>query len=247
MHTILRIAAVSAASIATAAAGQTDATNSSHLPVSQPVDDVALDRMRGGLLLPNGLDVAIGIDIQTWVDGSLTLHTVYASDGPQAGTRVYTDGTEATKLAPGTTTVPGSSQMGMPLILTGRSPSGTVIAVGARDIQTVNILDAPPSNWLTGGGETLIPVRADGQPVTSDVGTITLTETGKGAQVLLKADDLEIRHLLGQATGVVIANTANDRIIESVSSVNIDLRDAPILASATFASEALSLDLLRGR
>ena len=49
--------------------------------LGRPLADAALATMRGGLQLPNGLTVALGIDIQTWVDGRLALHSIYANEG----------------------------------------------------------------------------------------------------------------------------------------------------------------------
>jgi len=69
------------------------------------VPDATLARMRGGVLLPNGITLTLGIDIQTRVDGTLVLHSIYNSDGPDAGIRVFTDGKDSPRAAPGTITV----------------------------------------------------------------------------------------------------------------------------------------------
>lgn len=56
---------------------------------AQPaVSDGELAQMRGGMDLPNGLTVNIGVDIQTMVDGQLALQTIYQSDGPNTGLQI---------------------------------------------------------------------------------------------------------------------------------------------------------------
>ena len=213
------------------------------------VPDAKLATMRGGLRLPNGLDVSIGIDIQTRVDGLLVLHTLYASDGPVSGTRVYTDGRDGDRLAPGTTVVTTSDTGGSPVIMTDRSPTGTTISVTpASGASTVNLVNGAQSTWLTAQGQTEVPVTANGAPVTTGPGTFTLTTTDAGTIATLDTGDLRISHLVGQATGAVIANTANDRAIDTISSINVDLSNtAPLLAASMFSNDALALALVRNR
>lgn len=43
--------------------------------------DDQLDQLRGGFTLPNGMDIAIGIDIQTTVNGALALRTMMTNLG----------------------------------------------------------------------------------------------------------------------------------------------------------------------
>lgn len=58
---------------------------------AQPgVPDGELAGMRGGMALPGGLTLALGVDIRTMVDGQLALRSVYQSDGPDAGLHVST-------------------------------------------------------------------------------------------------------------------------------------------------------------
>jgi hypothetical protein len=58
---------------------------------AQPgVPDGELAGMRGGMALPGGLTLDLGVDIRTMVDGELALRSVYRSDGPDAGLHVST-------------------------------------------------------------------------------------------------------------------------------------------------------------
>ncbi|WP_156681120.1 hypothetical protein [Sphingomonas profundi] len=219
-------------------------------PFSGPrVADPELAVMRGGLMLPNGFDVAIGIDIQTRIDGVLVLHTIFSSDGPITGTRVFTDGRDGDRLAPGTAVVTTPASSGVPVIVTARSPSGTTVSVTPQaGAAIVNLVDGPQSTWVTAEGQTLVPVTADGAPVTTGPGTFRQTSTDAGTVITLDTGDLQVRHLIGQATGAVVANTANNRDLDTIASVNVDLGNvAPLLAASLFANEALALQLVRGR
>ncbi|WP_137897458.1 hypothetical protein [Sphingomonas sp. 2SG] len=192
------------------------------------VPDAELATMRGGLLLPNGLNVAIGIDIQTRIDGVLALHTIYSSEGPNAGVRVYTDGTTSPSAAPGTVTV-ATGDPDWPTVSVSRTPTGTTVTAPASDTPaSVNIVAGPATGWLDAAGQTLVPVTANGPAVAASSGSVRLTSDDRGTQVALVTPATEIRHLVGQATGAVIANTGNDRAIDTVSTINVNLVGLPV-------------------
>jgi len=194
---------------------------------AQPVPDGELAMMRGGLMLPNGLNVAIGIDIQTRIDGVLALHTIFSSESPAIGIRIYTDGTTSPSQVPGTVTVAGGDA-NWPTVSVSRSPTGTtVVAPATGPATSINIVSGPTSGWLDAAGQTLVPVVANGPPLAADGGSIRLTTDERGAQVALITPAVEVRHLIGQATGAVIANTANGISIDTVSTVNVNLIGLP--------------------
>lgn len=213
------------------------------------VSAAELNTMRGGVLLPNGLDLHVGIDIQTRVDGVLVLHTLYASDGPIVGARLFTNGTAESQPVPAQTsvTMPGTSLA--PVISVSRSSTGSQIAPGSvSGPTTVNIITDPQATWASAQGQREVPVTPNGPPVTTAEGDFRLTNGEQGAVASLTRQDLEIQHLIGRATGVVVANTASDRAIDTVSAVNIDLRGAePLLAASQFLASALALETVRGR
>ena len=215
-------------------------------PNSRRVSEPELAAMRGGLRLPNGLDVALGIDIQTRVDGLLALHTIYASEGPNPGIRVFTDGAKPVPTAPATTSVTTNSTAGAPLLIVDRSPTGTtIVPTAATTGATVNLVNGDPSTWLTGEGQTQVPVVANGPAIDAAPGRIGLTADVRGAVVTLQAAGLEVQQLVGQASGVIIANTANDRVINTVSSINVDVQGlTPALMASTFAAQRAALDTI---
>ena len=193
-----------------------------------PVPDQELATMRGGVLLPNGLNVAVGIDIQTRIDGVLALHTIYTSEQPNPGIRVFTDGTNSPATAPTTTTViTGGSGM-IPTVSVGRSPTGTTIVASSSSApMTVNVVSGPTSGWLDAAGQTMVPVVANGPAVAASSGVISLANDDRGARVTLVTPSVQVDHLVGQATGAVVFNTASNRVIDTVSSVNVDLVGIP--------------------
>lgn len=214
-----------------------------------PIRDMELARMRGGLRLPNGLDVSLGIDIQTRVNGLLALHTVYASEGPAAGVRVFVDGAKPVPLAPATQTISASAVPSMPVLVVDRSPTGTtIVPTTATPATTVNLVNGDPSTWLSGEGQVQLPVTANGAPVPSPQGDVKLETNDRGAVVTLQTPSLSVQQLVGQATGVVLANSGSDRTIETVSSVNVDLQGvSPALLSGLFAAQRAALDAVVGR
>lgn len=214
-----------------------------------PVPDPVLAGMRGGVALPNGLSVSIGIDIQTRVNNLLVLHTIYVSDGPITGVRVFTDGTNPVRTAPDTTAIvtPGSS--GSPTVEVTRTPTGVTIIPGlTASPQSVNLVSGPASTWIMATGQTEVPVAANGPAVNAAAGAYSLTTDDNGSIVTLDAPMLQIQHLVGQATGIIVANTANDQVIDTVSSVNVDLQGAQLpLLSSLLAADSLALEIAHGR
>ena len=214
-----------------------------------PVPEAELKTMRGGLRLPNGLELLLGIDIQTRVDGLLALHTVYASDGQTPGIRVYTDGLNPVPSAPTTQTVQGSTTITPPVLTVDRTPTGTTILPGGTTVgATVNLVVGDPSTWLSGEGQTQLPVTRNGAPVATAQGDVSLQDRPDGAVVVLKSPDLEVQQLIGRATGVVVANMADNRTIDTISAVNVDLRGlTPGLLSGQFMMQRAALDAVLSR
>jgi hypothetical protein len=220
-----------------------------HALAAPIVPDAELARMRGGLRLPNGLDISLGIDIQTRVNGLLALHTVYASDGVAPGIRVYADGEKTVPLAPTTLTVSSSGTAGAPTLIVDRSPTGTtVIPSSATPATTVNLVSGDPSIWLSGAGQIRIPVTPNGPAVAAPAGDVRLTQSDAGTVVSLETPTLLVQQLVGQATGVVVANSADNQVIDTVSSVNVDVQGlSPQLFAGAFAMQRLALDAATAR
>ncbi|WP_395397061.1 hypothetical protein [Novosphingobium sp. BL-8A] len=202
-----------------AAAG--NATQAAYLPgpvfgSSATLTDAQLDELRGGFELPNGMDVVVGVDIQTLVNGALALRSVLNTD---TGTPVVFvgDGSGATSSSSSSGTAAGG---------------GVVVKVGdtAMTIQPA-------------AGQQQVTLTANGPAVSTPSGTVQLVKDANGSQVILNGNSLELRQMIGSLTGSIVANTANDRTIDTVVNVNVDVRNSALLAgSAMLHADTIALD-----
>jgi hypothetical protein len=191
---------------------------------SPRVPDRELAKMRGGLNLPNGFDVSFAVDLQTRINGVLALHTSYASDGPSAGLHVYGVG--------GGGAVPAQ---GVPNVVLSANAAG----VSAPTSLTIT---SNPSTATTPSGGAL-PVVANGAPVQTAAGTYSLSQNDRGNVVTYDAAGIQVQQLIGQATGIAVANTANNRSIDTSTTVNVNLANVPVAQiAASFVAARAALD-----
>ena len=182
-------------------------------PVEVRVADAQLATMRGGIRLPGGADVAVGIAIETQVNGVLALRTQYSTEEP--GARVYAGGVAAE--------APAGD---------GMAPSGPIItydrnAAGA----TVTVTQGQPALAVSVGGSggfppapgAPLPASVNGGPVATSLGTVSLAQDASGFTTTLTGPSLLVQQMIGRATGVVVANTANDQIINTQTWVSVDI------------------------
>lgn len=184
-----------------------------------PLADNHLDELRGGFILPNGMDVAVGIDIQTSVNGVLALRTMLTT-----------------------------ADAGLPVLFVGNgsaaansAQAGTAVAIPGGGV--VRVVDRAASSMEAGPGEQRIEPAANGGAVSTPSGTVQLFRDGSGSQVVLSGDSLELRHMIGNFTGSIVANTANDRSISTVVTVNVDLQNSAVpLGNAMLRWESIAVD-----
>lgn len=179
--------------------------DTSPFPNTASVYDADLDRMRGGFLLPNGMDIAIGIEIDTLVNGALALRTVLTVD--QSSTLSIFSGGELAASGQDGGNGASSAVPGLPSIRVTQDPS------------------APPA---PGPGQEQLVITPNGPPVTTQWGAVQLQQDSNGAVVVLTGSALELRHMIGTLTGTLVANTANDRVIDTMVTVNVDLRNSAV-------------------
>ncbi|MBO9518523.1 MAG: hypothetical protein J7493_10695 [Porphyrobacter sp.] len=193
----------------------------SPFPTEARVADEELDRMRGGFELPNGMDIAVGIDIQTMVDGALALRTVLntADNGLPV---VFTGTGGASSAASGegtTTTVPG--------------------------VGIVRVVDGPAAPAEAGAGQQQVELTPNGPAVQTPAGLVQLAKDETGSSVVLNGNSLELRHIIGNFTGTLIANTASDRSIDTVVTLNIDLKNSAVpVGNAMLQWESIAVDVV---
>ena len=191
---------------------------------TQALPDHELAAQRGGFRLPNGVDVALTVQTQTAVDGAVVLRTVFRADqgtptlsvyAPRPGTVVVARGGDAPSAAATAAATPAISydpRNGIQVTPGAAMPAITVSsgAVGAA----------------AAASPDLQAVDASGVGVATDAGRVTATRTGGLDTVQLKAGDLTVSHFAGNAFGSAIANSGNDRAIDTQTSVSIDLSGA---------------------
>jgi len=182
---------------------------------SATLTDAQLDTMRGGFELPNGMDVVVGVDIQTLVNGTLALRSVLNTE----------TGTPVVFVGDGTS---GGSSSG-----TGTSAGGGVVVhVGSANTAI-----------QAGAGQQQVTLTPNGPAVSTPSGTVQLVKDGGGSQVILNGNSLELHQMIGSLTGSIVANTANDRTIDTVVTINVDVQNSGLLAgNAVLRADSIALD-----
>jgi hypothetical protein len=188
------------------------------LPGEVPLPDPVLAEHRGGFQLPGGLDIGLAVRTQTAIDGRVVLATVFTvADGRASFTPYVARSGETVIVQPSVPT--GVSRGG------GTSPS---VAFDPRSGITVVSGASMPGiavNAGSGGGE-LPAGLVEASAGAIDGGTLSTAADGAVRKIELQGQDVSITHLAGSAFGSAIANAANDRTIETVTSVGIDVRNA---------------------
>lgn len=170
---------------------------------SRTVADDRLGEVRGGFLLPNGMDIGLGITVDTLVDGRLVLSTVMTVDDA-THLFVYTGGDVQRQTSATMVLVPG--------------PNGPSLV---RITQ-----DASPAPG--GGGRQPLAVVPNGAPVETPWGAVQLAQSDTQSTVFLTGEGIQLRHMIGAATGALVANTASDRVIDTMVTIDLDIRHSAI-------------------
>ena len=208
--------------------------------------DPVLAEQRGGLRLPNGLDIALAVQTQTSVNGAIVLRTDFQVDKGPATTTVY---------------VPRSGQIVAAQAGAGQGGAGTATgSAGAPSIafDNRNGLQVTPGsgalpvsvsgNGAAAGGASPVPAGlAIVSPATvamTDNGQVTQDIQGGVRTVQLNGADLTVTHLTGNAFGSAITNSGSDRAIDTQTAVSIDIHNAgpDMLGSAMFRAQDMALD-----
>jgi len=198
-----------------------------------PVPDDVLSDMRGGIELPNGIDLALTVQTQTAIDGAVVLRTVFALvDGPPT-IRIYTPPAGQTVPAGAAAMAgPASAQVGPTVVID--ASQGLQVSPGLAVIPVVVRSGPTAAAAATAGLEA-----ADAIHFATDAGVVDRSLNG----VTLTGDDFSVTHLISGAFGSAIINTASDRTIDTATTVSIDLRNAgpEVLGSAMLQVEDVAL------
>jgi hypothetical protein len=214
-----------------------------------PVPDFELANMRGGFTTADGLVVRVGVQMDTLVNGTPVLRSILLPDTQSI--RVYAKAVTAEGLA-------GLPKTIVPTMSGTRADTPQQPApVVSYDVDRANGLSTPRIEQAPSPVAVAVTTSADmaddstavtpiavpaGKSVDTQGGQVRVEQTASGPVVSLDSDTLEVHHLLG-ATAHVIANTADDRIITSATTVGISLPNAtPLnLGSTIFRIEDAAL------
>ena len=183
-----------------------------------PVADSALAEMRGGFGLPGGLDVSIAVQSDTRINGLLMLRSVFVVDAGAPVLNVY-----------------------------GRTDGAVGVGTGSAGAPPTTSVNISTNAAAIGGaveGLSDLGLSGAGSATAASGGTVRIEKQGAGSQVVLSQPTLDVRHLVGQAYGSAAANRGNDVTVDTVTNINIDLRNAmpSNVGSTMFRVEALAND-----
>lgn len=206
-----------------------------------PVPDPQLADMRGGMRLPNGVDVAITVDTRTAVDGAMVLRTVFRVDQGPATMTAYTPKAGETVA------------MDRPAVSGGQAAAAPTVTYDNRSGIRITQAATMPS-----AAAAVFAARSQGGPAgqagpagleVAPAGAVSEATRGATRTVELSRDDLTVTHFAGGAIGSAIANMASDRTIDTQTSVSIDLSNAGpnVVGSAMLRVEGVALEAIRTR
>ncbi|UVI38914.1 hypothetical protein [Qipengyuania spongiae] len=208
-------------------------------PLTEPV----LAEQRGGLRLPNGIDANLSIQTRTAIDGNVILQTVVTIDQGPPVIQIYVPKTGETIAIPS-----GSSQTipGMQAVVSYNRTSGLQVTTSGA-----------PLSAAVGYGPSAVALTlpeglriVDGSmPVATDNGSVSTFGTSGIQGVELVSPDLRVIHLTGSAFGSAIANSADNRAIDTQTALSIDLRNAgpDVLGSTIFRVENVTIEAMTTR
>ena len=208
--------------------------------LAPPVPDHELATMRGGFALPTGLSVAMAVQSDTRVDGTLVLRTVYSIDHGAPALQVFAprDASKTNREAGGASapTNPGVS-------LTFDRQNGARFGMTTSVAPNVQV-STGSATGIGMAGDAGAPVNLDSGSVQVPAGVLDVTRTTAGQRVHLSGDGIDVTHLVGNAIGTAIANTANDRIIDTATTLGLDISGATPnnLGSSMLRVDTLGLD-----
>lgn len=214
------------------------------------VSDDDLAQATGKFTLPNGIELALAVTSDTVVNGQLILRTVFTVDNsaqlsvfgresPAAGTNYSGAGTGSTgAMVPTGITVSLDRQSGIQTI----TPTYTVQQASGVSI------GPPPTQDADALGLSKLPVTPGGPAVATVDGTVSVQALANGSLVTLSGDRMSVSNLVGQSVATAVANSADDRSFDTVTSIAIDLRNVEpyVAGSAAMRVDSLVLDATRG-
>lgn len=219
-----------------------------------PLPDGELARATGKFILPGGVSLALSVTSDTIVDGAAVLRTVFTVD---QGARLQVFGRDGAASVQVAQAAAGSATGGATMVPNGVNvlfdrQSGTrtvspTFTVGANAVGVGAARIASASDAAT-AGLTPLALTTGGPAIRTPDGLVMLNATSGGAQVTLAGDRFGVAHLVGRSVATAITNSANDRVFDTVSTIDIDLRDVSpfTMGTAAMRVDDMALDATRG-
>ncbi len=218
--------------------------------VSAPrLTDAELAKVTGKFVLPNGVELALSVTSDTVVNGQLILRTVLTVDRSTQLQVFGRTGQESTVAYTGTAESDRAPMpMGVVVEFDRKSGLQTVtptFSVARGSTVTLGAVSEEPQAL----GLAALPLLPGGPAISTADGVVSLAAAQNGSQqVTFVGDQLSVVNLVGQSIATALANTANDRTLDSVTNVAIDVRNlAPYqVGMAQLRIDALAVDATRG-
>lgn len=216
------------------------------------VADPELAQITGKFVLPNGAELALSIVSDAVVDGRAVLRTVLTVDRA-ADLKVYARpvGAEegpAVASAASAARAPAAATPGV-AVMFDRQSGARLVSPAAGAAPAVSVATAAsgvgdPAAEAAARGLQPVAVVAGGPAVATAEGPVSLAQLANGSAVALEGDRFGVLHLVGRSVAAATVNSANDRVLDSVTNVGIDLRNVTpfTTGSAIMRADALALD-----
>ncbi|GGI80772.1 hypothetical protein GCM10007973_16590 [Polymorphobacter multimanifer] len=199
--------------------------------------DARLAEMRGGIMLANGTNISVGIALETRVDGMLALRTQFSTETP--GIQVFAGGPDTTIIVdPGATV--SDNLRPLPAVESSRAATGTVIGASPVTVGSSVRIGVASAGEAARSPGTALAVVENGPAVATALGAVRLLRTTGGTVTELNGPNLAIQQLVGQATGTIVTNSASDRIINTVTWVDVRLDGALMPSGLTTSIESVA-------
>lgn len=210
-----------------------------------PVADSDLAGMRGGFSVAGSPDVSVAVRTETTLDGALLLRSVWRVDNGAPALQVYAPAPgQKIAMAGGQSPANSGAMTSSPIVVTFDRETGARIASTANAQPSISVVVGqaapPPDN----AGP---PLDLSKGAVATAGGAVSLQKLPVGTAVHLAGDRLDVTQLFGAAIGSAIANSADNRAIQSATTVGLDLRGAtPFnLGAAVLRAQDVAADAVR--
>ena len=236
----LNLAAASVVTASTGAHAQLDA-----VAQGRTASEQELAAAHGKFLLPNGIEVAMTVQTDTSVDGQLLLRSVFTVDKGPANLAVYSPTNVRTPVATSQTGSPEASANGVSVNIDRDSGITTVRPDYTPRATSVTIgTGVSPQIGESPDGAAPLDLSNKNAAIAAPGGVVSLDRLPAGSKITLTRPDFEVSHIVGQAFGSVLVNTANNRAIDTTTTINLDLTNATpaSLGSALPRVDALALE-----